>query len=105
MPDRLPSGLTAYRRTPVFTEATIPARLRHRHSTKPGVWALITVLDGRLRLRRLDSGVEADLDPRAPGVIAPEEPHEVEPLGRVRFFVEFHAASSQHDCRDENPGE
>jgi tellurite methyltransferase len=96
MADDLPPGLAAYRRTPIFTEATIPAALRHRHSTKPGVWALITILEGRLRLRRLDSGTETDLDSNAPGVIAPEEPHEVEPLGSVRFFVEFHAAPSQH---------
>jgi len=96
MADGLPPGLTAYRRTPVFTEATVPTALRHRHSTKAGVWALITVLEGRLRLRRLESGAETELGPDAPGVIAPEEPHEVEPLGPVRFFVEFHAASSQH---------
>lgn len=96
MVDELPPGVTAYRRTPIFTEATIPAALRHRHATKSGVWALITVVEGRLRLRRLNSGSETDLDPDAPGIIAPEEPHEVEPLGSVRFFVEFHAAPSQH---------
>ena len=95
MTNSLPPGLAAYRRTPVFTETTLPAGLRHRHQTKPGVWALITVLEGRLRLRRLASGAASDLDPAAPGVIAPEEPHEVEPLGPVRFFVEFHAAPTQ----------
>ena len=95
MTDSLPADAVPYRRTPVFTEATLPAGLRHRHQTKPGVWALITVLEGRLRLRRLASGAESDLDPAAPGVVAPEEPHEVEPLGPVRFFVEFHAAPTQ----------
>jgi tellurite methyltransferase len=95
MTDSLPPGLAAYRRTPVFTEATLPAGLRHRHHTKPGVWALITVLEGRLRLRRLASGAESELGPAAAGVVAPEEPHEVEPLGPVRFFVEFHAAPTQ----------
>jgi hypothetical protein len=34
----LPPGLTAYRRTPVFTETTLPAALRQRHRTKAGVW-------------------------------------------------------------------
>jgi tellurite resistance-related uncharacterized protein len=95
MTDSLPPSLAAYRRTPVFTEATLPAGLRHRHQTKPGVWALITVLEGRLRLRRLASGAESDLGPTAPAAIAPEEPHEVEPLGPVRFFIEFHAAPTQ----------
>lgn len=97
MAEGLPAGLEAYRRTPIFTEATIPAALRHRHSTKAGVWALITVVEGRLRLRRLNTGAETDLDPSAPGIIAPGEPHEVEPLGSVRFFVEFHAAPRQHE--------
>jgi tellurite resistance-related uncharacterized protein len=93
----LPTGLVAYRRTPVFTEATLPAALRHRHQTKSGVWALITVLEGRLRFRRLDRSVESELDPAHPGVVAPEEPHEVEPLGHVRFFIEFHSAPMEHN--------
>jgi hypothetical protein len=37
------------------------------------------------------------LAPDAPGVVAPEEPHEVEPLGAVRFFVEFYAAPPTAD--------
>lgn len=88
----LPEGLAAYRRTPVFTEETLPAALRQSHRTKPGVWGAITVVEGRLRLRRLDPPDESVIDPSAPGIVAPEETHEVEPLGPVRFFVEFHAA-------------
>jgi tellurite resistance-related uncharacterized protein len=92
MTNGLPAGLVAYRRTPIFTERTLPGALRHRHETKAGVWALITVIEGRLRFRRLDPPSQTVLDPTAPGIVAPEEPHEVEPLGPVRFFVEFHAA-------------
>lgn len=92
MTNSLPAGLVAYRRTPIFTETTLPGALRHRHETKAGVWALITVIEGRLRFRRLDPPSERVLDPTAPGIVAPGEPHEVEPLGPVRFFVEFHAA-------------
>ena len=29
------------------------------------------------------------LTPERPGVVEPEVPHEVEPSGEVRFFVEF----------------
>lgn len=87
----LPPELIAYRRTPIFTEDTLPQGLRHRHQTRAGVWALITVIEGRLRFRRLDPLSETILDPAAPGVVAPEEPHEVEPLGAVRLFVEFYA--------------
>ena len=88
----LPPGLVAYRRTPIFTETTLPAALRHRHMTKTGVWGLIVVVEGRLRFRRLEPFVETMLNSAAPGVVAPEEPHEVEPIGQVRFFVEFYAA-------------
>jgi tellurite resistance-related uncharacterized protein len=105
MTNRLPPGLAAYRRTPIFTEATLPAGLRHRHRTRPGVWAVITVIDGRLRLRRPDAGTEGELDPTTPGIVAPEEPHEVEPLGAVRFFVEFHAAPVQHESSDNATGD
>jgi tellurite resistance-related uncharacterized protein len=92
---RLPPDVVAYRRTPVFTETTVPAGLLRRHRTKAGTWALILVLEGRLRFRRLDPLVESELDPAHLGIVAPEEPHEVEPLGRVRFFVEFHAKPTQ----------
>jgi tellurite resistance-related uncharacterized protein len=88
----LPAGLLAYRRTPVFTEATLPAGLRNRHQTKSGVWGVITIIEGQLRLRSLDPPDDVILDPSSPGTVAPEEMHEVEPLGPVRFFVEVYAA-------------
>jgi tellurite resistance-related uncharacterized protein len=92
MTAQLPPGLVAYRRTPVFTETTLPAALRRRHTTKAGVWGLIVMVEGRLRFRRLDPFLETTLDPACSAVVAPEEPHEVEPIGKVRFFVEFYTA-------------
>ena len=89
----LPPGLTAYRRTPEFDENSLPSGLRRGHSTKAGVWALIHVLEGRLRYRILEPLEETVLDAGgAPGVVVPQQLHEVEPLGAVRFYVEFHAA-------------
>ena len=86
----LPPDLVAYRRTPEFTEATVPEGLRRRHATKPGVWARIRVLEGRLRYLVLEPEVaEEILSPDRSGIVAPEIPHRVEPLGEVRFFVEF----------------
>ena len=93
MTAQLPAGLVAYRRTPIFTETTLPAALRRRHKTKAGVWGLIVVVEGRLRFRRLEPFSETTLDPTSPAVVTPEEPHEVEPVGQVRFFVEFYAAA------------
>jgi uncharacterized protein YeaO (DUF488 family)/tellurite resistance-related uncharacterized protein len=95
----LPAPARPYRRTDVFTEATVPAGLLRAHTTKPGVWGLIHVLEGRLAYRVLDPrrpSSETVLTPQAPpGVVEPTISHEVEPLGPVRFFVEFHRVEDE----------
>ena len=88
----LPAGLQAYRRTPVFDENSLPAALRRQHQTKAGVWGLIHVLEGQLRYRTFDPASETVLTPQKQGVVRPQQFHEVEPLGPMRMFVEFHAA-------------
>jgi tellurite resistance-related uncharacterized protein len=93
-----PQGLLAYRRTPEFTEATIPKALLKAHTTKDGTWGLIHVLEGRLAYRINDPARPAsqtELSPEVnPGIIEPTILHEVEPLGPVRFYVEFHRDAS-----------
>jgi tellurite resistance-related uncharacterized protein len=87
----MPSGVEPYKRTPEFTSETVPAGLRSSHRTKEGVWGRIVVLEGRLRYRILEPAVEeVELSPGVEGVVEPTVPHEVEPLGAVRFYVEFH---------------
>ena len=86
----LPADVAPYQRTREFSEATVPAGLRRRHTTKPGVWGRIAVLEGTLLYRILEPQVEEHLlSPELPGVIAPGVPHEVEPRGKVRFYIEF----------------
>lgn len=87
----LPSTVEFYRRTPEFTEVTVPDGLRKSHRTRAGVWGWIVVLEGRLlyRIHAPPAG-EFRLNPDNPGVIEPAAEHEVEPLGQVRFFVEFY---------------
>lgn len=86
----LPPDVVAYRRTPEFTESTIPAALRRNHSTKSGVWGRIHVAAGSLRYRILAPELEEHvLSAGHEGVVEPGVPHEVEPLGEVRFYVEF----------------
>ena len=87
----LPPGLQAYRRTPIFDQDTLPVALRRQHQTKPGVWALIHVLEGRLRYRTYEPSSETILTPELRGVVHPQQFHDVEPLGPMRMFVEFHA--------------
>ncbi len=87
---RLPEDAVVQRRTPEFTEATMPAGLRRRHTTRAGVWARIEVHEGVLRYRILGEPTEEHrLSPGHPGVVEPEVPHEVEPEGACRFHVEF----------------
>jgi len=84
-----PTDLVGYRRTPDFTENTIPDGLRKTHSTKQGVWANIHVVEGLLHFRDHETETEFDLGPGIHPVIYPEALHDVAPVGTVKFFVEF----------------
>lgn len=77
-----------YKSTPVFDENTLPSGLRREHRTKSGVWGIIRVLEGRLRYRTLDHASEMIIDPDHPGLVLPDVPHLVEPLGHMRMQVE-----------------
>ncbi len=86
----LPEGASEYARTREFSESSIPANLRRRHRTRPGAWGRIVVLEGRLRYRILEPAVEElELSPNRHGIVEPQIEHEVEPIGKVRFHVEF----------------
>lgn len=87
----LPRDAVVYKRTREFSEATVPGTfLTRSHTTKAGVWGQIRVVDGALRYRILEPEVEEHvLTPEQPGVVEPEVPHQVEPVGPVRFFIEF----------------
>ena len=81
------TGSTPYRVTLVFDQDSLPNALRNEHRTKAGVWAVIRVLEGRLRLTS-PSGTLV-LTPDRPGLIDPQVPHWVEPLGSMKMQVEF----------------
>lgn len=89
----LPGGLSAYKRTPTFSEVSVPRGLLNDHSTKEGVWGLIHVEEGRLLYIVTDSRrgfADRILAPSgAPGVVEPTITHRVQLLGPVRFHVEF----------------
>ena len=79
-----------YRRTPVFDETSLPAALRAAHSTKAGVWGMVRVLLGRVRLTYVAQERALVLDPATPGPLLPQQVHYVEPLGPMQMFVEFY---------------
>lgn len=97
MVEELPAGVAPYRRTAVFTETTIPPGLLKAHTTKQGAWALIHVIEGSLAYRITDPRRRPEqhvLTPQTPpGIIEPAILHEVEPVGAVRFYVEFHKSA------------
>lgn len=82
--------IAPYRSTPVFDETTLPAALRREHQTKAGVWGVIRVLEGRLKLTLADSKAEMILTPDRPGLVLPQQIHGVEPLGKMRMRVDFY---------------
>ena len=92
----IPEGHVAFRRSPEFTQDTIPSALRLAHETTHDTWAIIHVLEGKLRYCIIDPPSETVLEPGRPGEIAPEVRHHVEPLGEVRFYLEFHYPPERH---------
>lgn len=84
-----PGDAEPYRRTPEFTETSAPAALTRAHSTKPGTWARLHVLEGRLIFRDLEGGGDFTLETGIHPLIHPARLHEVAICGPVRFFVEF----------------
>ncbi|WP_029914416.1 DUF1971 domain-containing protein [Caulobacter sp. UNC358MFTsu5.1] len=79
-----------YRSTPVFDERTLPQGLRQAHTTKDGVWGVIRVLEGCVRYRIEAHDQDVILSPGTPGLVRPQEPHHVEPVGPMRMQVEFY---------------
>ncbi len=70
----------------------MPTGLRNDHSTKVGVWAKIVVVEGRLRYRVDALNTDIELSQDRVGIVVPEVLHHVEPIGTVRFYVEFYRA-------------
>ncbi|SCW35036.1 Uncharacterized protein, possibly involved in tellurite resistance [Sphingobium faniae] len=79
-----------YRSTPVFDQDTLPAALRRDHSTKAGVWGVIRVIEGRLRLTFIDPFAEHVLEAGDAAVSQPQQAHFVTPDGAMKMQVDFY---------------
>ena len=86
-----------YRSTPIFDEVTLPAALQREHRTKRGVWGVVRVLEGRLKLCFIDPPKEQILSPSSPGLLLPDQPHFVKSLGKMRMQVDFYDAPPDLD--------
>ncbi len=86
----LPKDVVAYKQTPEFDENNLPNGLLNNHKTKEGVWGKIVVLEGNLLYTINEPKEEIHLDASNFGVVEPTVLHQVKPLGKVRFHVEFY---------------
>ena len=84
------TGSKPYRSTAVFDEQSLPAALQKEHRTKAGTWGVIRVIAGRVRYRILEPVSEVVLDAAHPGLVKPEQPHMVTPLGAMQMRVDFY---------------
>ena len=84
------SSLSPYRSSPIFDERSLPAALQREHRTKVGVWGVIRVIEGKLKLTYLDPPSETVLDPGRPGLVQPQQPHFVTPIGAMKMQVDFY---------------
>jgi len=82
--------IAPYRSTPVFDENSLPAALRGEHSTKAGVWGVIRVLEGRMRLDYADPPSTRLMEAGEAALCLPQQAHSVAPLGPMRMRVDFY---------------
>lgn len=85
----MPAAAKQYSGVGPFTEQTVPAGLLGDHRTKPGTWARIVVKQGQLEYYA--RGRMQLLGPGQVGLVEPEIPHRVKPVGAVVMHVEFWA--------------
>ncbi|MGO3739775.1 MAG: DUF1971 domain-containing protein [Marinomonas foliarum] len=87
----LPKNVSAYKKTPEFSEETVPKGLLNDHNTKDGVWGKIVILEGELEYIIQEPKKESILlNSQKYGVVEPTIKHHIKPMGKVRFYVEFY---------------
>jgi tellurite resistance-related uncharacterized protein len=86
----LPNGLRLVRTSPRWDEHTMPASLKRSHRTAVSTWGRIVVHEGKLRfVARTEPELNVIVGPGSAQAIPPEVEHEVQPLGRVCFSIDF----------------
>jgi len=86
----LPDGLQLVRTSPRWDQRTMPAGLKRSHRTAVGTWGRIVVHDGNLRfVAQTDPGLDVIVGPGSLQAIPPEVEHNVQPLDRVCFSIDF----------------
>lgn len=94
-PKGIENGVTPYRSTPIFDQDTLPSALRNRHNTKAGVWGVIRVIEGELKLTYLDPSTDKVLNDRMlkageHAIVQPQQWHFVTTQGAMKMQVDFY---------------
>ncbi|HEY2563234.1 MAG TPA: DUF3565 domain-containing protein [Acidimicrobiales bacterium] len=94
----LPEGLAWVRTTPIWDEETMPGGLSRAHRVAAGTWGRIVVHHGRMRFTAATAPViDVELEVGSAQAIPPEIDHQLEPLGAVRFAIEFFAVGRRSE--------
>jgi len=102
----LPSRIVLTRVTPEWDEESMPEALRRSHRVRSGSWGRLLVRSGRIRFTAATSPpVETVVESGASQAIPPGVDHDVQPLGPVRFAVEFFAVRPWYDPGTDVGGE
>ena len=90
MTNQPPDGLVPSGASPTFTQDTLPAALQAEHTLAPGHWAVLNVLEGRLRFVNLETGEERLISAPDLVTIHPGLPHRVALEGPLRCRIDFY---------------
>ena len=90
MTDQPPDGLVPSGASPVFTQDTLPDALQAKHTLAPGHWAVLNVLEGRLRFVNLETSEERLISAPDRVTIHPGLPHRVALEGPLRCRIDFY---------------
>lgn len=85
---QIPVGATVVRRTPTFTNDSVPPALLRKHHTT--VWAQLLVFTGEVGFVEDETGWSTVATASAPVVIVPNRKHHVEPSEEASFAVQFY---------------
>ena len=86
----LPDGLRLVRTSSRWDEHTMPAGLKRSHQIAAGTWGRIVVHDGTLRfVAQTEPELNVIVGPCSTQAIPPGVVHNVQPLEKVRFSIDF----------------
>jgi len=98
----LPDRLRVSRSAGPFNAETLPAGLRNDHQVAEGTWAILRVIDGRVRFRmRTDPALDVRLSAGDEQAIPPTVLHRVTPEGAMEIEIEFLVRDDQDMSLDD----